>query len=83
VQIGTRAALPGSTFLNGARPDSNATQVKLGSEPALGRNAVLFAAVDGAFADHDQFYRGKARSLIRSGKARFRPNFPKAPLAWP
>jgi outer membrane autotransporter protein len=59
-QFGTLASLPGSTFLvNGARPDSNAAQVKVGGELALGPNSALFANFDGEFAGHDQFYGGK------------------------
>ncbi len=59
-QIGTLAALPGSTFLvDGARPSRNAAQVKAGGELALSPRSAFFASLDGEFSAQAQFYSGK------------------------
>ena len=59
-QIGTIAALPGSTFLvDGARPSRDAAQVKVGGELALSSRSALFANFDGEFSGQAQFYGGK------------------------
>ena len=59
-QIGGLIDLPGSTFLvDGARPSSNAAQVKAGAELAIGPRSVIFATFDGEFSGQAQFYGGK------------------------
>ena len=59
-QVGSLAALPGSTFLvDGARPSRNAAQVKAGVELAITPASAIFANFDGEFSGQAQFYGGK------------------------
>ena len=59
-QIAGFAVLPGSTFLvNGARPDRDAAQIKIGGQLGITPASALFASFDSELSGHAQFYGGK------------------------